>query len=509
MNEKITMKTYTSAWKEGDTVLYVDASDCRYAAKNGNLAWRINNPGLVGHHCRFAKKNGSIGTWEKFAIFSNLLQGHQALKEWLHSKTMLQADLYVIAKHYQPDSIEQFAQNLALSSGIQPKTKLKDLTHSEFEILLSSIEKLCGFSRTGNEEFLLLPKIAAKIECPGKEDLYLIGTDLTLTHDEAISWIISHRLDAVVVHRQNANTHLRSRPRYQMQTLSLTWEQHCETSGELEVLARVVGEKTSGQCIWGFINGIRNTKEKAIKSCNLISSNAGNEQVFSLRNDQFLQGVKEVGVAILLKMGVDTPIIKNTVNFFRYLLSVSESQKNSSPVVIFAHSQGVAIAEHAIALLSDDERRKIRIFTFGGWSFIAPGAAHPESHNYASVGDLIPRAGSFNLQYLAMRKYEGLKEGLSQEEIIRRLAFGDAIHDLDCLNPHVLETYAQERSKYYRKEFEKINNVTIVDSASMWEHSFNNESYQTIVREIIEKYRKNQKKIELSDAKKILVESSI
>ncbi len=159
--------TYRFAWKEDDTALYMDAFDCKYAAKNGNLAWRINNPGLIKHHCRFAKKNGSIGAWEKFAIFSNHLQGHQALKEWLHSKTMLQSDLYSIGKHYQPSSSEQFAQNLASSSGVPPKTKLKDLTKAEFEILLTAIEKLCGFLHIGNEEFLLLPKIAARIECPG------------------------------------------------------------------------------------------------------------------------------------------------------------------------------------------------------------------------------------------------------------------------------------------------------------------------------------------------------
>ena len=75
--------TYKIAWKEGETVLFVDDSDRKYAAKNGNLAWRINNPGLVKHHCRLARKNGSIGAWDKFAIFSNPLQGHQALESHL------------------------------------------------------------------------------------------------------------------------------------------------------------------------------------------------------------------------------------------------------------------------------------------------------------------------------------------------------------------------------------------------------------------------------------------
>ena len=44
-----------------------------------------------------------------------------------------------------------------------------------------------------------------------------------------------------------------------------------------------------------------------------------------------------------------------------------------------------------------------------------------------SVGDLIPRMGSFNSQYFAIKRYEGFKEGLNEEEIVHRLAFGDAI----------------------------------------------------------------------------------
>lgn len=87
--------TYKAAWKEEDVAIFTDNFDCRYAAKGGNLAWRINNPGLIKHHSRYAKKNGSIGSWEQFAIFSNPLQGQQALVDWLQSKTMLQSNLYL------------------------------------------------------------------------------------------------------------------------------------------------------------------------------------------------------------------------------------------------------------------------------------------------------------------------------------------------------------------------------------------------------------------------------
>lgn len=421
---------------------------------------------------------------------------------------MLKCDLYGVAKHYKLFSQEQFIQDLTASSKISPTTKLKDLTSNEIEILLSSIEKVCGFSRTGSEEFHLLPKIAAKIERPGKEDLYLVGIDVTLTQEEAISWIVSQKLDAVVVHHANG-TYLRSRPHYHMQTLKLTWDQQGQLTRDLEVLARMVGQRGKEQCTWGFINGIRNTKEEAIESSSLISRKAGNELVVSLRNDMFLWGAKEVSVALFLKLGIDTPVIKNAALFLRYLLSLSKNEEDSSPVILFAHSQGAAITEHALALLSNQERQKIRVFTFGGWSFIGPDVAHPESHNFASIGDLIPRVGSYNLQCLAIRRYEGLKEGLSHDEIILRLAFRDAIHDLDCLNPHVQERYTQERCKFYRTEFEKISNVTVVDSGSIWEHSFNNESYQYIVNKIIERYQKNQTKVELINSEDSVIRSYV
>ena len=196
-------------------------------------------------------------------------------------------------------------------------------------------------------------------------------------------------------------------------------------------------------------------------------------------------------------------------NFFD-IYSHFPSNETTLQLLYLLTAKELAIVEHALVSLSRDERRKIRIFTFGGWSFVAPDVAHPESHNYASVGDLIPRMGSFNLQYLAIRRYEGFKEGLSLEEIISRLAFGDAIKDLDNFDTRIIEKYAQDRSKYYQEEFKKISNVTVVDSESMWEHSFKNDSYQAIVRMKIDQYRpKKEPKAELLDAQNQLAESLV
>ncbi len=159
--------------------------------------------------------------------------------------------------------------------------------------------------------------------------------------------------------------------------------------------------------------------------------------------------------------------------------------------------------------MSDQEKQAIRIFTFGGWYFVGSSSAHSESHNYASMGDLIPRSGSFNLQYLAIRRQEGRKEGLNDEEIIRCLAFREAAYSLDSLDTNLFERYVEERCKHYRNEFEKIKNVTILDSMHMWEHSFNNESYQTVVSAIIDKYRKKPSKIGLVSSRQTLLESLV
>lgn len=403
---------------------------------------------------------------------------------------MYQSDLRNIGKHYQPRNPNEFAQNLALASGIFPKTKLKDLTQIQFEQLISTIEKFCKFTLIGNEEFYLLPKIVGKIECVGQAPLYLIGTHIALTHNETVQWIKSHRLDGVVAHQLDGHIHIRSRPHYHMQTLKLTWEQHAAT-GEIEILARSVGTDTPGQCIWGFINGIWNTEVGAKHSASLISKKANGQRVLSLRNDSFPSMPKDIGIALLLKLGLDTSLVKNATIFFKHLLSISDSQPKTPLIIVFAHSQGAAIAEHALAALSVSERQRIRIFTFGGWSFIDSSMAHPDSHNYASLADVIPQIGSCNLQYLAMKKYKGIKQGLTEEKIIQQLAYADTMKIIEHIPPlYPLEKLTQERVDYYKTEFKKLSNITILDSANFIDHSFDNEIYQPALSSIIEKYLK-------------------
>lgn len=193
----------------------------------------------------------------------------------------------------------------------------------------------------------------------------------------------------------------------------------------------------------------------------------------------------------ILKTGIDTPLVNWTVKFLRHLLAIAEHDKK--PVIVFAHSQGAIYIEHALEIMNAKERKFLRIFTFGGASFIEPEKCHPESHNYSSAADFVCRFSSPNHQFLALKRYYGLKQGLSEEQVINHLAFEDAILDLDTVDIKILEMYTKRKEKYYEGEFSKIKHITILDPdpGSSWKHEFSSDCYQSTIQILINKYQEN------------------
>lgn len=477
--------------QDENTVVYFDKFGNKHVRKGGSLSWRINNPGLVKSHSHFASNHGSIGSCQGFAIFPYPERGHKALSAWLHSKKYYNATIQAIAEHYHPKNADAFAIKLSSKILVPLDKKLKSFTNIEFQKLLKVIEKSCGYELIGNEEVCVLPRITAKIENGVEDDTYLIGTDLVLSKNEAMEWVQASRLDAVIVHQKNKSQHLRSRPNHCIWNIQIAEELVPPTQGEIETLVRTVGKKKPGQCIWGFINGILNSREGALESAELISTHTGWEQVLSLPNDSQLLGAKDAGVCISLKLGVDTPIVSWAAKFFRYLLALSKKEDSNPPVIIFAHSQGAIISEHALKLLKEDERKKIRIFTFGGGSFLEVDSCHPESHNYASRNDLVSSMGSPYFRSLAVHRYLLMKEGLTQEAIIQRWALDDALLYLDSVDARVFESFIKQRVSHYETLMEKIRNITILDPdpSCHFEHQFCNTCYQEEVKKLVEKYK--------------------
>lgn len=472
-------RAYTN---DGKTIFYFDMASNKYVASGGSLAWRLNNPGLV-------HKGRSIGHFNRYAIFASAEEGHAALGQWLQTKTNFNGTLKTIAKHYQPNNVDDFTERLSDLTNLPILTKIKSLNEEELERLLLGIEKLCDYTLNGDEKFYLLPKIFGKIEQGDLESSYLIDGNLVLSKQEAITKIHSDLLDAVIVQERTGQLHLRSRPHHVIQYILLAPAPPIYIPQDITTLIRSVGAAKPGQCIWAYINGIRNTKENAIDAATRISEMAGGERVLSMQNDtKGLEGAIDSVECIFLKASLDLPIIDRAVKFLRYLLTLEKSE--NAPIIVFAHSQGGIIMEHALSLLQPDEALRIRAFTFGGGSFIAKGKSHPDSHNYASAADPIPLMGSSHLQLLAVKRYYALKAGLTEEQMLRGLALRDGIFELGVITPSMLERVLESKMKDYQQAFANIDNITIVDPGDYVEHAFINDCYQSIVQKIVQKYRR-------------------
>jgi len=472
---------------DGKTVFYFDYADNKYVATGGSLAWRLNNPGLVHNTCRFFSRPGSIGHFGHYAIFSSPEKGREALRNWLHTKKFFNGSLRILAKHYQPDNPNLFADRLSSLTNIPLYTKPKDLSKKDFDKLIFGIEKLCDYALKGAEAFCLIPKILGKIENNSQEDLYWIGDYTTLSKKDAALWVQSNRLDAVVVHGYNGNVFLRSRPNHNIHHLHIPITPPPIPADDPSLI-RVVGSKKPKQCIWAFINGILNTKESALEAATKISAMTGGERVLSMQNDT--KWIIDAVNCLLLKASIDISIINRAVTFLRYLLALEKEE--NAPIVVFAHSQGGIILEHALVLLQPEENKRIRVFTFGGGSFIREGISHSDSHNYASAADPVCLLGSPNLQPIALQRYYAHKEGLTDSQMIHEWAFRDVILELDSIDPNIIAILTEKKVRYYQSLFAKLKNLTILDPDpdSHWKHKLLSDCYQVTIQKIINHYHK-------------------
>ena len=476
---------YKSAYGyDEETVFYFDAFGNKYVAQGGSLAWRINNPGLVKSHSHVARKNGAIGSYEGYAIFSDPKQGRAALSELLRSKKYSNSTLNTVADLYRSSDKSNFLSELCKLHAFDRTKKLSKFSEDEFSELVFALEKICTYKQIGNERFELLPKILFHIEdASNNEDRYLIAGDISINKVEAIEKISTHYLDGVIVYLANGKTYIRSRPSYAMTSIHVPKKN--VFSNQEEERVRVIGTYKKGQVVWGYINGIWNIKEEALESAQLISNIAKGAQVISMPNDTLGKGA-DWGVCIKLKMNIDTPVVKNAVKFFRHLIERAAKEDCEVPIVIFAHSMGAIIAEHALEYLSYDERMRLRIFTLGGGSFIGPGKCHPESHNFASGKDIIAFFGSPVLRTLSIKKHFSLKAGLNEQQMIENWIDEDAEFYLDSKQEGVIRNFQEQRRKWYRDHLDILRNVTILDGS--YDHLLSSEHYQRILESLIEKY---------------------
>jgi hypothetical protein len=477
---------YKSAYGyDKETVFYFDELGNKYVVQGGSFSWRMNNPGLVKSHSHVARKNGAIGSYEGYAIFSDPKQGRKALLELLHAKKYFNSNLNTVAELYAARNKPNFLDELCKWYSFDRVKKLSKFSDEEFAGLLFALEKICGYKKIGNERFELLPKILFHIEnASSNEDSYLIAGDILINKVEAIEKISTHYLDGVIVHLVNGQTYIRSRASYAMKSIHILKKRGF--SDQDERFVRVIGTYKKGQVVWGFINGIWNIKEEALQSAQLISKMANDAQVFSMPNDTLGKGT-DWGVWMKLKMNVDTPVIKNAIIFFRHLIDVALKEDREVPIVVFAHSMGAIIAEHALEHLSYDERMRLRIFTLGGASFIQPGKCHPESHNFACGKDIIVLLGSPVLRTLALKKHFSLKAGLDEKQMIENWVDEDTEFYLDSKQDEVIRNFQEQKRKWYQDHLDILRNVTILDGN--YDHLLSSLHYQDVLKMVIGRYQ--------------------
>ncbi len=470
-------------------VFYFDNQDNKYIAKGGSLAWRLNNPGLISSHSQFAKEFGSIGSHKQYAIFSHLLMGHDAHRAWLGSTKYCDSLLIEIAKHYQPDDPQAYLRQLCALTALSPNTKPRSLAGQDFKRLLKIIQKLAGFSSENEYSFSLLPKITARFYSGDRKvELYLAGYEHLLTKQQAIEWVETHKLDAVIVHKNNGEMHLRSRPGHHFDQIRFKQKDY-GVEKEFKDAVREVGKKQEGQCIWGFINGLFNTPQKALRSATLISNLANGEHVSYLVNDTPGSSTD----AVMQNLGYHSQSVKFVAQFFKMLINLSDQHpsQNKLPIVIFTHSQGALVSNLALSRLLPQERQRIRIFTLAGASLIAPDIAHPESHNYFSIADLAVKVTSYDLCMFLLRLHDGRKAGLKPSQVIEQLIQEDIDAHLETQDQQALDKFRHQRQEHYGHKLWKSQNITILNdnTPSIWEHAFNTPCYQQVATEIINKYR--------------------
>lgn len=490
---KLVGRTLKKAYRYDDeTIFYFDGFDNKYVARGGSLAWRLNNPGLLLSHSLHHIGYHAIGAYHQYAIFSHPLIGKDALRAWIGSAKYFDSPLIAIAKYYLPTNPEEYLNRLCAMSGLPSKSMPRSLSTKDLEKLLNAIQNLAGFSREHENQVALLPKITARyFSAKKKVEFYLAGYEDLLTKSEAIKQVETHQLDAVIVHKNNGEMYLRSRPGHHFNQIRFKQDEH-GAEKEFEDAVREVGQVQEGQCIWGFINGISNSAAQAFKSATLISKYTGNQHVLSLINDAGILG--NFSDAIVQKIGVQNKIVKFGAQYFRMLIELSDANpsNNKPPIIVFAHSQGALIADLALNRLEPQERQRIRIFTLGGAAFIAPDTAHPESHNYFSIADPVPRLTSYEFCMMLLRLYEGKKMGLTQSQVIEHLILEDIDKRQTIQDPQSIERFRKERLAHYESEIHRSQNVTLIDEniSGLSEHSLAIPCYQRIVKEIINKYRR-------------------
>jgi hypothetical protein len=137
---------FTSARREGNSVIYTadDGSQIRYSG--GDPAWRTNNPGNLWS-ASVSKRNDEIGKFGNFAVFPDYETGHGALLDSLrttHGTKNLKDMISVYAPKSDSNDTARYLRFLRKKTGVKDDRKIKNFSPEQFEKLWRAIEAFEG-----------------------------------------------------------------------------------------------------------------------------------------------------------------------------------------------------------------------------------------------------------------------------------------------------------------------------------------------------------------------------
>ena len=130
------------------SVEYKQPSGNRYIKRGGTLAWRNNNPGNI-KDSDFVRRKGALGNNKGFAVFPDYETGRQAMKDLFETNSYENINVKKALQRYAPkneNDTEKYIDFVENSSGLDRDQSLSELSKSQKEKLLDSIEEFEGNS---------------------------------------------------------------------------------------------------------------------------------------------------------------------------------------------------------------------------------------------------------------------------------------------------------------------------------------------------------------------------
>lgn len=130
-------------------VLHAQMDDGSVVARQGNVAWRMNNPGNL-RYAAWEKEFNALGeadagTSGKFAVFATALDGMNAQKKLIFDKYS-NLTIFQLMSKYDNATAPRYTQIVTQAAGVSANTLVRDLNPSQQEALIKAIHKHEGYS---------------------------------------------------------------------------------------------------------------------------------------------------------------------------------------------------------------------------------------------------------------------------------------------------------------------------------------------------------------------------